>query len=232
VYSAPDPLTPPTFHRARRITDAEVAKLLFTIRSRVLRLCRRRGLLLDDEEFLPTFDEAEQGLLPLLCAASIEGRVALGPEAGSKITRLGRRVVEEAGGVVVIKELCAELDDFTLHAAVKVDCRRRERLEHLCRYITRPALSANRMSLDGHGRVVLELRVPFRDGTTHFVFDPLVFTERLAALVPLPRMHQLTYHGVLAPAASWRSDIVPGGERERGDTADSANASRPCWRYS
>ena len=233
VYWAPDPLTPPTFHRARRITDAEVAKLLFTIRSRVLRLCRRRGLLLDEEELVPVFDEQEQGLLPLLCAASIQGRVALGPEAGSRITRLGRPVVEDAGGAVVLKELCAELDGFNLHAAVRVDGEhQRDRLEHLCRYITRPALSSNRLSIDEQGRVVLRLRVPFRDGTTHFVFDPLVFIERLAALVPPPRMHQLTYHGVLAPAASWRSDIVPGRDREGESSRGSPNASRPHWRYS
>ena len=46
------------------------------------------------------------------------------------------------------------------------------------------------------GRVVHELRAPFRDGTTHFVFELLAFIERLAALVPPPRLHQLTYHGV------------------------------------
>jgi hypothetical protein len=32
-------------------------------------------------------------------------------------------------------------------------------------------------------------------------FDPLDFLSRLAALVPRPRAHLLTYHGVLAPAA-------------------------------
>ncbi|HJM58875.1 MAG TPA: transposase, partial [Planctomycetota bacterium] len=46
-------------------------------------------------------------------------------------------------------------------------------------------------SLNEQGKVVHELRAPFKDGTTHFVFDPLVFIERLAALVPPPRMHQL-----------------------------------------
>ncbi len=33
------------------LSDADVAKLLFTIRSRVLRLCRHRGLLGEDCEF-------------------------------------------------------------------------------------------------------------------------------------------------------------------------------------
>jgi len=45
------------------------------------------------------------------------------------------------------------------------------------------------------------------------VFHPLDFIARLAALVPRPRAHQLTYHGVLAPAAEWRDLIVPAGER-------------------
>jgi len=40
------------------------------------------------------------------------------------------------------------------------------------------------------------------------VFEPLDFLARLAALVPRPRAHLLTYHGVLAPAAKWREFIV------------------------
>lgn len=35
--------------------------------------------------------------------------------------------------------------------------------------------------------MILELRLPFRDGTTHFMFEPLVFIERLAAVPPRPR---------------------------------------------
>ena len=34
--------------------------------------------------------------------------------------------------------------------------------------------------------------------------------SRLAAQVPPPRFHMLTYHGVLASAASRRDEIVPG----------------------
>ncbi|MFT7487567.1 MAG: hypothetical protein ACI9F9_003428, partial [Candidatus Paceibacteria bacterium] len=50
VYTAPDALSAPSFHPATRITDAEVAKLPFTIRSRVLLLCRRRGLMGEEVE--------------------------------------------------------------------------------------------------------------------------------------------------------------------------------------
>ena len=41
------------------------------------------------------------------------------------------------------------------------------------------------------GKVIWSLRKPWRDGTRAFVFDPLVFIERLVALIPHPREHQL-----------------------------------------
>ena len=55
----------------------------------------------------------------------------------------------------------------------------------------------------------------WKDGTTHIVLTPQVLIERLLALVPRPRRHQLTYYGVLAPAAGLRSRVVP--QRELGD---------------
>jgi len=51
------------------------------------------------------------------------------------------------------------------------------------------------------------------------VLDPLTFIERLAAPVPRHRTHQLTYHGVLAPAAAWRDLVVPGSPARRLATA-------------
>ncbi len=57
--------------------------------------------------------------------------------------------------------------------------------------------------------MLYRFRRPFRDGSTHVVLDPLSFLSRLAALVPPPRMHLVTYHGVLAPSAGRREEIVP-----------------------
>ncbi|MCP5020663.1 MAG: hypothetical protein GY930_02705, partial [bacterium] len=56
---------------------------------------------------------------------------------------------------------------------------------------------------------IAPIRSPWRDGTKAIRFDPLVFIERLVAITPHPREHQLTYHGVLAPAFSLRHLIVP-----------------------
>lgn len=67
----------------------------------------------------------------------------------------------------------------------------RDKLERLCRYITRPALSEKRLSLADSGNIRYELKTPYRDGTTHVFFEPLDFMAKLAALVPKPRVKNI-----------------------------------------
>ena len=55
----------------------------------------------------------------------------------------------------------------------------------------------------------LNSRAHWRNGTSAVSFDPQTFIERLAALVPHPRAHQLGYQGVLAPAFALRDLVVP-----------------------
>ena len=59
-------------------------------------------------------------------------------------------------------------------------------LERLCRYITRPAIANQRLKRNPAGQLVLQLKSPWRDGTTHIVMSPLELMQRLAALVPPP----------------------------------------------
>ena len=66
---------------------------------------------------------------------------------------------------------------------------------------------------------MLQLKTPYRDGTTHLVMSPLEFLQRLAALVPRPRLHLIRFHGMLAPNAALRSQIVPGENDQATDTA-------------
>ena len=106
---------------------------------------------------------------------------------------------------------CASVGGLSLHANVAVPARDRERLERLCRYAARPPLATERLSRLPDGRLAYELRHPWRDGTTHVVFEPLELIEKLAALVPPPRVHLVRYHGVLAPAARDRERVVPSG---------------------
>ena len=72
-------------------------------------------------------------------------------------------------------------------------------IKRSCRYITRPGLSHKWLTRTQEGTVVLELKTLYRDGTTRVVMSPLEFLQRLAALVPRPRLHLIRFHGVLAP---------------------------------
>ena len=46
---------------------------------------------------------------------------------------------------------------------------------------------------------MLTLKTAWVDGTRQLVFEPLEPLEKLAALVPRPRINLVLYHGVLAP---------------------------------
>jgi len=84
----------------------------------------------------------------------------------------------------------------------------RVRLEHLCRYILRPPLAQQRLELTADGQVVLRLRRPWRDGTRALRFTPTELLEKLAAMIPKPRVNLLIYHGVFAPHARVRPGAV------------------------
>ena len=156
--------------------------------------------------------------------------VPFGPRAGLSLQRLRdpdlARAFEAAGwsGQRVSPQLVANSSGFSLHAATVVHKGQRDRLERLCRYVTRPALCLNRLKMRSDGQISWSLRKPWRDGTKAFVFTPLEFLAKLAALVPHPREHQLTYQGVLAPASPLRDDVVPravvGKEPKDAEAAD------------
>ncbi len=124
--------------------------------------------------------------------------------------------------------LCADAHGFSLHAAVRCGAHQRQELERLCRYITRPAIANERLKRDGAGNVVLQLKSAWRDGTTHIVISPLEFMQRLAALVPRPRLHLIRFHGVLAPNAGLRAAIVPGSPENISEPADEPAHGAPA----
>jgi hypothetical protein len=116
-------------------------------------------------------------------AASCTYRIALGPRAGQKVLTLQSLPSPDKPST---PDVCAKLLSFTLHAAVRWRADQRTELEQLCRYITRPAIANERLKRNRAGQVVLQLKSPYKDGTTHIVMEPLKFMERLAALVPRP----------------------------------------------
>ncbi len=131
------------------------------------------------------------------------------------------------------KALCVNAHGFRLHAGGRCGADQRKALERLCRYITRPAIANERLKRNRAGLVVLQLKSAYHDGTPHIVMSPLEFMQRLAALVPRPRLHLIRFHGVLAPHAKLRAAIVPApAENASGQSADHAHAQRSPARMS
>ena len=62
---------------------------------------------------------------------------------------------------------------------------------------------------DGGGEYRILLKTPWSDGTTSIQLSLLELMERLSALVPPPRAHQVLYHGVFGPNAKYRKEILP-----------------------
>jgi hypothetical protein len=133
------------------VSDADVGRLVRTIRDRVQRCLRGRGKLpAAGDEALDAVDGGVD-LLAELSAASVQGRTALGERAGERDLRVGQGARREP---FVKGALCAQLDGYSLHAVVRVEGRDRDRLEHLCRYAGRPAIAAGRLVELADGRVV------------------------------------------------------------------------------
>jgi len=109
----------------------------------------------------------------------------------------------------VTKGLVAKNSGFSLHAGVATKAHERDRLEKICRYIARPAVSEERLSTDNYGNVIYRFKKPWDDGTTALKLTPMELMERLVALVPRPRVHLTRYHGVLGPHYKHRKQIVP-----------------------
>lgn len=143
---------------------------------------------------------------------SIQYRIAIGPQKGKKVLSLQTIVPTHSG--MNEDENVAKLSGFSLHAGVAIKANQRDQLERICRYIARPAISSQRLSLTPQGKVRYELKKPYRDGTTHIIFEPIDFISKLAALVPIPRVNLIRFHGLFAPNNKYRDAIVPGKKEQ------------------
>ncbi len=154
-------------------------------------------------------------------------------------TALGRHTIGDllwhTVKVPIKAGLCADADGVSLHAGVHVAKSQRDRLRTLCRYLLRPPLCQERLSLLEDGRVLCRLKRPYSDGTRALVFEPLDFVARLWALVAPPQVHLVHYHGVLGPHAKDRGMVVtqaegPGDapvQKKAGKKQDAAGPGRP-----
>jgi len=206
------PLRKPRLRRARAPTSAQLTELAGKIAHRVCRHLTRKGWLEGENEsaFLSDRAAGDDGM-DALRMSSITYRIATGKNAGRKVvtlqTLLGDDGPQEGGA--------GQVGGFSLHAGVAAEAHESHKLEKLCRYITRPAISEKRLSISPQGRVRYQLKTPWRNGTTHVEWDAVDFVAKLAALVPPPRAHLTRFHGIFAPNASLRAQLTPSGRGKR-----------------
>src|SRR5262249_433575 len=99
---------------------------------------------------------------------STQYRIAVGPHAGQKVFTLKTlsALPDEQNDAL------GKVDGFSLHSGVSAKANERRKLERLCRYISRPAVSEQRLAMES-GKIRYELKTPYRNGTTHIFFEPL-----------------------------------------------------------
>lgn len=166
---------PTKFHRIARPTVPELEVLVQTIAHRVAKYLEKNGIIAKDEETSLQLNIPTEEGFSQLQAASSSYRFLLGPNKGKKALTLKTEADRDhrKGSHV------GKYSGFTLHAGVAVDCGHRKKLEKICRYIARPAISEERLSVNARGQVIYKLKTPYDNGTTQIVFEPMEFMENL-----------------------------------------------------
>jgi hypothetical protein len=226
IYAA-DELDRPHFQVVLAPETAEIAQLTASLAQRITKLVARRALGADCDPEESDSLRRDEPFLAGLYAAAVSGKTAYGPHAGRRVTRIGDQI--DPGSVDwTLAPRCATVGGFSLHANVAIHGDDRPRLERLLSYCARPPIALERLERLADGRLLYRFKRPWRDGTTHVVYEPLELLEKLSALVPAPRAHLVRYAGVLAPASKWRSWIVPAvvvAENSVAGTADATEVS-------
>ena len=105
---------------------------------------------------------------------------------------------------------------------------KRKELERLCRDITRPAIANKRLKRNRAGPIVLQLKSPWRDGTTHIVMSPLQFMQRLAVPIPPPAAASDSLPWRARTHAKLRAQIVPSAPLNAHEACDPHAQTSPA----
>ena len=152
----------PVFIETAAPSHAQLQTLLSKIINRIMKFLTQHGHLIEEDgiTYLARTDSDPDNVLAPLQAASSTWRIAQGPRAGRKVLTLvgcGERSQPHQSR----DALCANAQGFSLHAGVHCAANDRKGIEQLCRYITRPAISNERLSINRQGDVVLKLKTPW-----------------------------------------------------------------------
>src|SRR5262245_31282564 len=224
----------PRFVTGEPPTDADIAAVITKISHRVMRKLRQLGYLEAglDATVATDYDplRADAPELARTMAASVQQHIAFGERTGQQVRRIGAGFGSEGERPLLSGARCASVHGVSLHANTQVPAPRRDQLERLLRYTARGAVSLERLEKDTNGDLVYTFMHPWSDGTTGIRLSPVELLEKLAALVPLPRVHLVRYGGCLAPHSHLRGAIIP-TPRQQGIDEEATDTWSPRWTW-
>lgn len=206
VYELNEQDEPQTFHVVSVPTISELNTVLTNIIQKITKYLEKKKIIIRDSEQEFQLEIPIEDSFSRLQSASVTYRFAMGKNKGKKALVLKTAPENDHKS---LKGLVVKNSGFSLHAGVFVYAHERKKLEKICRYIARPPVAEERLSLNERGQVVYKLKNSWDDGTTHIYMSKMELMEKLAALVPRPRVHLTRFHGVLAPHYKYRKMIVP-----------------------
>ena len=124
---------------------------------------------------------------------------------------------------------CVLAGGYSVHAETAIKSHERERLEKLVRYMARPAISDERVIIEGPESIRVKLKSAWSDGTHSLLFTQSEFLERLVALISAPKFHTTRYFGVLASRSPHRRNLPdkPTPPIDVGQNADGQDSGLP-----
>ena len=213
--------TAPRLHPLAGPSDEDVGLVVEKIAQRTVKLLRRLGYLDSEAEFVmrPDADDMFQDNAAITAAlgASVQSKIAFGPRAGQFVRKIGKGFGYEEETPLVKGVKCATINGFNLHAAVFVADPSAPAPGAAHRLYDPPA---DRQRPPEHYREMATCSTPlkrrFADGTEAILLSPTELIEKICAMVPPPKAHQILYTGVFSSHSRWRNLVVLDPEGAQG----------------
>lgn len=177
-------------------TEEEISEIAWDICRRTTVALKRAGMWRDLDDESVNADE-----FPPTPARQMRGVFSTGPTSeGREVTYFARAV-----GRVHDDHAGYSFDLYARRGIAKGDAQGRLKL---ARYMLHPPLTDRQISRSADGRVLFTQDRPWQTPTKAVVLDPLDLLTKLALLVPPARSKTVRFHGVYAPNATLRDEVL------------------------
>jgi len=173
----------PKFHNLPAISDAELADIISKISSKIIRYFKKKNYL-DKEGTVVNTPEgdtlySESDSLSHAARSSVFSKIAFGPNAGQKVTKVGAGFGFDEEIPLAKGKLSYRVNNFSLHANTAIKTLQRDRLFTLIEYIARGPIAEERLEILEDGMVEVTFKKAWSNGQTGIRLTQLEFLEKI-----------------------------------------------------